>query len=154
MAEIRYGERIGREGRPLLSCSTVVLDSDGRVLLTRRVDNGRWCLPGGHFDAGESVTEAAVRETLEETGLEVEIVRLIGVYSDPNRLLRFADGNQFHVVALSFEAKVVGGTLTTSDETSEFRWVSPQELSSLDLMEHHVERIRDAVNANGDVYVR
>ena len=145
MTRLAYGDRIA-EGRPiLLACSTVVFDDERRILLTRRADNGRWCLPGGHFESGESVAEAAIRETKEETGLDVEIVRLVGVYSDPNRVLEYADGNRFHLVALSFEARVVGGELAPSDETTEFVWCAPSAIDELDLMEHHVERIDDAV---------
>jgi ADP-ribose pyrophosphatase YjhB (NUDIX family) len=150
MASLVYGDRIAREGSVLLACSTVVFnDSRDKILLTRRSDNGRWCLPGGHFEAGESVAEAAVRETKEETGLDIEVVRLVGVYSDPNRLLEYADGNRFHLVALSFEARVTGGELAISDETTEFVWCSPSEVDGVDVMEHHIERIDDAVK--GDV---
>jgi ADP-ribose pyrophosphatase YjhB (NUDIX family) len=155
MARIRYGERISREKAVLLACATVVFADDrSKILLTRRTDNGRWCLPGGHFEAGESVTEAAIRETKEETGLDVEVVRLVGVYSDPNRLLEYADGNAFHLVALTFEARVVGGILTASSETSEFLWCSPTELDQVDLMEHHIERIADAVANDPKTFIR
>jgi ADP-ribose pyrophosphatase YjhB (NUDIX family) len=146
MARIRHGDRIAREGAVLLACATVVFDADrAKILLTRRSDNGRWCLPGGHFEAGESVAEAAIRETKEETGLDVEVTRLIGVYSDPNRLLEYNDGNRFHLVALAFEARVLGGDLQTSDETTDFMWCDPNDMGGVDLMEHHVERIADAL---------
>jgi ADP-ribose pyrophosphatase YjhB (NUDIX family) len=155
MARIVQGDRIAREGAVLLACAAVVFD-DGRekLLLTRRSDNGRWCLPGGHFEAGESVTEAAVRETKEETGLDVEVIRLIGVYSDPNRVLEYGDGNRYHLVALTFEARVVGGELTVSDETTEFMWCDPAALDGLDVMEHHLERIADAVAGNTAAAIR
>lgn len=154
MTKLVYAERIARDATILLACSTVVFDGDGRFLLTRRADNGRWCLPGGHFEPGESVAEAAIRETKEETGLDVELVRLVGVYSDPNRVLEYANGNRFHLVALSFEAKVTGGELSVSNETTEFTWCRPGELDDVDLMEHHVERIQDALRGDGAACVR
>ena len=104
MAKIIEGKRIGRLGRPALGCSATNFDPTGRkVLLTRRTDNGRWCLPGGRTESGESVVETCLRETLEETGLEVRMVRLLGVYSSPHRLVEYPDGNRYHVVALNFE---------------------------------------------------
>lgn len=144
MAKLIHGDRVGRLGKTLLGCSVVVFDdARGTFLLTRRTDNGRWCLPGGAFDPGESVTETAVREVKEETGLDIEAVRLVGVYSDPNRLLEYADGNRYHLVSLNFEAKLIGGELTLSDETTEFMWCTLEGLEGLDIMEHHVERLED-----------
>jgi 8-oxo-dGTP pyrophosphatase MutT (NUDIX family) len=66
---IRMGERIGRLGQLRVGCVVVVFDATReRMLLTRRTDNGRWCLPGGGMDAGESIAEACLRELEEETG--------------------------------------------------------------------------------------
>src|SRR5687767_6821069 len=110
MVKYLYGDRIGAQGRLFIGCSATLFDETGqRVLLTRRTDNGRWCLPGGALEPGESVSEACAREVLEETGLRVSVVRLIGVYSDPHRLLEYADGNRYHLVALSFEVALEGG---------------------------------------------
>ncbi|MBW3589969.1 MAG: NUDIX domain-containing protein [Actinobacteria bacterium] len=146
MAELVYGDRIAKQGKVLLGCSAVAFDrAREKVLLTRRTDNGRWCLPGGALDPGESVTESVIREFREETGLRVRVVRLVGIYSDPNRLLQYADGNQFHVISLHFEVAIDGGELTLSDETSEFVWAPVADLSSFDPMEHHVERISDSI---------
>ena len=90
MAKIIEGERIGKLGRLALGCSATIFDSSRqKVLLTRRTDNGRWCLPGGRTESGESVIETCERETLEETGLEVRVVRLLGIYSSPHRLVEY-----------------------------------------------------------------
>ncbi len=103
--EVIFGERIAKEGTLRLGCSAAIFDQPrGKVLLTRRTDNGQWCLPGGRVEAGESVSEACVREVWEETGLQVQITRLAGVYSDPNRLVIYPDGHKVQIVALSFEA--------------------------------------------------
>ena len=64
-----YGDRIGKLGEIVPACDAVIFDSTGdKVLLTRRTDNGRWCLPGGAMDPGESASECCAREVLEETG--------------------------------------------------------------------------------------
>lgn len=146
MAKILYGDRIGRSGRVMLGCSALLFDATReQILLTRRTDNGRWCLPGGRVDPGETVAEACVREMLEETGLQVQVERLIGVYSDPNFILQYADGERCHVVALHFEVKAIGGTLSLSNETTEYGYFTWDNIQTMDVMEHHQERIRDAI---------
>jgi ADP-ribose pyrophosphatase YjhB (NUDIX family) len=154
MTTLIYGDRLGRWATVALACSAVVFDDERRLLLTRRVDNRKWCLPGGHFEAGETVTEALVREVKEETGLNVEVIRLTGVDSNPHRVVEYPDGHRFHIGALNFEARVIGGELAASDETSEFMWCPYGEVGSLDIVESHIERIDDAVNRNCAAYVR
>lgn len=145
MAKIVQGERIGKQGKVVLGCSAIIFDSaKQKVLLTRRTDNGRWCLPGGRVDPGESVAEACAREVLEETGLQVRVGRLIGVYSDPNYLIEYADGERCHIFALNFEVEVIAGTLGISEETTEYGYFSQDEMAEIDLMEHHWQRIEDA----------
>jgi ADP-ribose pyrophosphatase YjhB (NUDIX family) len=95
-----------------------------------------------------------VREVKEETGLDVEIVRLTGVYSNPHRVLEYADGVRFHIVALTFEARIVGGTLAVSDEACEFMWCGGTEIEALDVVESHVERIEDALRGHVATFVR
>jgi ADP-ribose pyrophosphatase YjhB (NUDIX family) len=147
LAKYLYGDRIARQGKVIVGCNCVVLNEDrDEVLLIRRTDNGRWAVPGGALDAGESVLEACVREAKEETGLDVEITRFVGIYSDPNRLLVYADGNKYHVISLAFEAKVIGGDLSPNSEASEFTWAAVRDLKDLDLVEPQLERIQDALD--------
>src|SRR5690242_14905771 len=86
--------------------------SFGETLKLRpvRTDNGQWCLPGGGMEPGESIIETCVREVLEETGLHVRIVRLIGIYSSPHYLIERANGNREQAVVMHFEATPIGGT--------------------------------------------
>lgn len=146
MATLLFGDRIAKGSPIRLGCSAIIFDATReKILLTRRTDNGRWCLPGGGTDSGESIEETCIREVWEETGLHVRVTRLIGVYSSPNMLLTYADGGHYQLVALSFEAEIIGGELTISDETSAFGYFTPEEIATLDLMEHHRERIADAL---------
>jgi len=142
---IILGERVGREAQLRLGCSAVIFNEDKKVLLTRRSDNGQWCLPGGAMEAGESVAEACAREVWEETGLRVDVLRLIGVYSDPHRIIVYPDGNKAHIVALSFEAKVTGGELGLSDETTDFGYFSLEEAAHMDIIGNHFGRVKDAL---------
>ena len=146
MSTLKYGDRIGKGGVLRVGASALIFDeSREKVLLTQREDNGRWCLPGGGMDPGESAAEACVREVLEETGLEVRVTRLVGIYTTPDLLIEFPDGNKIQSVAFSFEVEITGGELGLSDETTDFGWYTVAEMEAMDTMENHVERIHDAV---------
>lgn len=139
----------------MVGCSAVIFDETRRkILLTRRADNGRWCLPGGRMEPGESAAEACTREVGEETGLEVRIERLIGVYTSPHHLIAYADGHRFQLVAFNFEAAPIGGTLGLSHETTEVGYFAPAEIKALDLMDHHRERIEDALVGQTETFFR
>lgn len=152
MTQILYGDRLGREGRIRVGCSAAIFDEAGRVLLTRRADNGQWCLPSGGMEPGESPSEAVIRETFEETGLYVRVKRLIGVYSDPNQLVVYADGTKVQIVAIHFEAEVTGGTLGLSEETTEYGYFSPEEIKDMELLGHHKQRVLDTLAGKSAVF--
>ncbi len=149
------GERVGRSGRIRTGCSAAIFDKTRqKILLTRRTDNGLWCLPGGAIDPGESVAEACAREVFEETGLEARVLRLIGVYSNPDWLVEYPDGNRVQIVALSFEAEICGGNLAATREVSEYGYFSLAEVSNLELMLNHHQRILDAFEARSEAFIR
>lgn len=126
------------------SVSAVIFDRRGRLLLQRRADSGQWGLPGGAVEVGESVVDAVRREVREETGLDVAVERLVGVYSEPAlQLVRYPDGRVWHYVNLCFRCVRRGGRLTTSAETLELRYFPLAELPETLLPNHRV-RIRDA----------
>ena len=155
MSKLVYGERVGKLAKLGPGCSAIIYDSERtQVLLTRRSDNGRWCLPGGGMDPGESAAEACAREVLEETGLIVRVGRLVGVYTTPNLVVEYADGNRIQPVAFSFEAEAIGGELTLSDETTDYGYYSLDEMKQMDMMEHHLERIIDAHAGQEAAFVR
>ena len=84
------GERVGLQARLRPGASATIFDdARQKVLLTRRSDNGRWCLPGGGMDPGESAEETCVREALEETGLNVQVTKLVGVYTSPHIMVEY-----------------------------------------------------------------
>ena len=155
MSKLIYGERIGKTGFLAPGACVIIFDeAREKVLLTRRTDNGRWCLPGGGMEPGESAAETCVRETLEETCLEVRVTRLVGIYTSPDLIIEYVDGNRKQPVAFSFEAVITGGELGLSDETTEFGYFAISGLDELDLMEHHIQRIRDAAENREATFVR
>jgi glycerol-1-phosphatase len=142
-----------RQIRP--GVSAVIFDGEGRILLQQRTDNGLWGLPGGAVEFGESVVAALHREVVEETGLTIEIDRLIGVYSHPDhhQIMTYPDGNVFHFVSTCFACRPTGGTLTLGDETSGLAWFTPPAWPS-ELMPVHRIRIDDALTRAASPYVR
>jgi ADP-ribose pyrophosphatase YjhB (NUDIX family) len=149
MATLVEGDRIGKNAQLRVGCSAILWDETRtKLLLTRRSDNGKWCIPGGGMDAGEDVQECCAREMWEETGLVVEVGRLLGVYSSPHRLLEYADGNRWQVVIFNFEVMAVRGDLTLNEEVTEFGYFTWDEIQQLDIMQHHLERIADALAAH------
>jgi ADP-ribose pyrophosphatase YjhB (NUDIX family) len=134
--------------------AAVIFDGE-RVLLQRRDDNGRWGLPGGGVDPGESVHAAIVREVREETGLEVEPLRLIGVYSDPanHQVITYPDGNVIHYVSTVFECTVRGGTLACGAESLELGYFPPDALPDDTLAISRI-RIVDALARQVGAFVR
>ena len=138
------GERVGKDGRLGVGCSASVFDSEKqKVLLVRRTDNDKWAVPGGYMEAGENFSEACKREVWEETGLKVTIKRLIGIYTSPNVLLEYPDGNKWQLVVLHFEAEFVEGELTPSEETIEFGFFSLAEINQLDINGLDKKRVFD-----------
>ena len=155
MAKILFGPRIAAGAPLLVGCSAVLFDPDGeKVLLTRRADNGQWVLPGGGLEAGESLAEACAREVLEETGLTVRVVRLLGVYSNPDMLLTYANGGRFHLVAHNFLVEQVAGEPGTSDEVTAWGWYGSADMDDLDLMPHHRQRLSDAFARQAETFIR
>jgi 8-oxo-dGTP pyrophosphatase MutT (NUDIX family) len=152
---VLQGERIGRSGQIRVGSAAVIFDDRReKILLTQRSDNGQWCLPGGALDPGESASENCVREVLEETGLEVGVKRLIGIYSSPHYMIQYPDGRKVQIVAFCFECEITGGELSLSNETTAFGYFSEEESEALDLILTHRQRIKDAYNYQELPYIR
>lgn len=145
MTQVLYGPRLSKQGKIRVGCSAVVFDERGCILLTRRADNGQWCLPGGGMESGESAAEACEREVFEETGLRARVKRLVGVYSHADQLVVYPDGNKAHIVALHFEAEVIGGELGLSNETTDFGYFTLDEIQNMGFLGRHKERILDTL---------
>jgi ADP-ribose pyrophosphatase YjhB (NUDIX family) len=117
-----------------------VTDDQHRLLLVHRTDNDRWALPGGAIELGESVAQTAIREVREETGINIEVTGMVGIYSDPRHIIAYDDGEIRQQFAICVRARPLGGTLSADSESTEVRWVPPTELDGLDL--HPTQRLR------------
>jgi ADP-ribose pyrophosphatase YjhB (NUDIX family) len=136
----------------------VIRDARGWILLHQRSDNGFWALPGGGLDLGESYAECCVREVREETGLEVEILRLVGIYSNPTEnVIRYPDGRANQSASASFECHVTGGQLRLDHESLKLEWFDPEHLLE-NLPEpffpNHLPRLRDALEKRTEAFWR
>ncbi|MEU5407423.1 NUDIX hydrolase [Nocardia asteroides] len=116
-----------------VAVSAVVLDDEGRILMIRRTDNDRYSIPGGGLEAGETVSEAVAREVLEETGIEVDVSDMVGVFSNPEHVIAYDDGEVRQEFSICFRARPTGGMLRTSEESKEVLWVTPAAVESLDV---------------------
>lgn len=113
------------------SVNVVVVNDAGEILLIRRSDNDNWALPGGGIDLGESLTQAAIRETREESGIDCEITGLLGIYTDPAHVILYtSNGEVRQEFSIVLTARPTGGQPTPSAESSEVRWVPLAVVSS------------------------
>jgi ADP-ribose pyrophosphatase YjhB (NUDIX family) len=129
------------------SVNVAVVNDAGELLLIRRSDNDNWALPGGGIDLGESLTQAAIRETREESGIDCEITGLSGIYTDPAHVILYtSNGEVRQECSIVLTARPTGGRPTPSTESSEVRWVPIADIDSyrMDLsmrlrIQHYVE---------------
>jgi ADP-ribose pyrophosphatase YjhB (NUDIX family) len=112
------------------SVNVVVASEAGDILMIRRSDNDNWAVPGGAIDLGESMVQAAVRETREETGIECEITGLVGIYTDPKHVLLYtSNGEVRQEFSILLTGVVTSGQPTPSSESSEVRWVPREDVA-------------------------
>jgi ADP-ribose pyrophosphatase YjhB (NUDIX family) len=140
--------RVGHALLPLAYATAIVQDDQGRVLFQRRADFGQawWGLPGGLLDPGETPAACARREVLEETGLQVEPLRLTGVYSSPRYLVTYPNGDQVQQVTLCYACRLQGGVLRPqASEILQLEFFEPAALPPrprwyADMLDHYFQR--------------
>jgi 8-oxo-dGTP pyrophosphatase MutT (NUDIX family) len=121
-----------------------VLASDefGRILMQRRADSGNWSLPGGVMELGETIAETAVREVREETGLDIELTGILGLYTEPGHVIAYADGEIRQEFVVAYTGRVVGGVITVSDESTDVRFIAASDVDDLPIHESTRLRLR------------
>jgi 8-oxo-dGTP pyrophosphatase MutT (NUDIX family) len=145
-----YDDPAAPEANSLVpSVNVAVVNDAGEILMIRRTDNGNWALPGGAIDLGESVAQAAVRETLEESGIECAVTGIVGIYSDPRHVILYAsNGEVRQEFSIVLTGRPLGGQLTRSSESSEVRWVPATEVLGYTMDRSMRIRINDFLARN------
>jgi len=137
----------------VVACTVFVTDDEDRVLLIRRTDNELWALPGGAQDIGEYIAETAVRETREESGVDIEVTGLVGIYSNPHHVVEYSDGEVRQQFSICFRARYVDGQPTPSRESSDVRWISHHDLDDLPIHPSMRLRIDHGYQRSAEPYV-
>lgn len=129
------------------STTVAARDNNGRLLLIHKVDNDLWALPGGGMELGESIADAAIREVAEETGVNVELTGLVGIYTDPGHVMAYDDGEVRQEFSVCFHARSTGGEpRKDGSETKAVRWVEPVDVGGLNVHPSMRRRIDHALS--------
>lgn len=143
-------KKLGHDCIILNYAGCLIFDRDGKVLLQKRADCNMWGFPGGMVELGESVEEAAVREIKEETGLDVEVTSLYGIYS--KYFDSCANGDKFQSVCVMFKAKIIGGALNSNNiETLDLKYFSLDNMPKL-FNQQHRDLLDDLLSGREYVY--
>lgn len=133
--------KVGHEKIFLNCVGAAILNDAGKVLLQKRADRNTWGFPGGVMELGESFSETLKREVKEETGLNVDIIRLIGVYS--NYFDQYPNGDKAQPILIFFLCKKISGDLTVdNDETLELKFFGKEEMPTL-VNQQHIDMFND-----------
>lgn len=127
------------------AAAVAIVDQES-VLMVQRADSGKWTLPGGTLDFGESLPDCAIREMQEETGLRVEITDILGTYTNPNIKIAYSDGEVRQEFTVVFLAKTEDREITIDSESLSYRWVPFAELGTVEMASSQRKRIQDLLD--------
>lgn len=136
----------------VVGSSAIVADDQERILLQRRSDSGNWALPGGAMDIGETLAQSAVREVKEETGFDVRIDRIVGIYSDPGHVFAYDDGEVRQEFSICVACTIIGGALQVSNESIAVDFFPAAQLAELQMHESIHVRVRDYLENKPPVF--
>ena len=127
--------KVGHDKIILVFAGGCIINEKGEVLLQRRGDTNKWGFPGGAIELGESPEMAVIREAKEETGLDVEVGKIIGVYTDCN--MKYSNDDEAHSIVIGYELKVIGGKLfCDGEETLELKYFALDHIPELFCKQH------------------
>ncbi len=135
----------------VVGSSAVVSDGEGRILLQKRSDSGNWALPGGSMDIGETIAQSAIREVKEETGFDIQIDRIVGIYSDPGHVFAYDNGEVRQEFSICLAGTIVGGKLQVSHESTAVQFFNVPDLPDLQIHDSIRIRIRDYLDTKPPV---
>ncbi|NNH75852.1 NUDIX domain-containing protein [Nocardia uniformis] len=135
-----------------VAVSALVRNSHGQILMIHRTDNGKCSIPGGGMEVGETPAQAVVREVREETGIDVTVTGLVGIFSNPEHVIAYDDGEVRQEFSICFTADPVGGALQTSSESKSVGWIEPEDLVNLAIHPSIWLRIERGLEGHAEPY--
>lgn len=135
--------------------AAVAIVKDKKILLLKRRDNGKWTMPGGTLEFGENLASCAIREVMEESGLEIEITDIIGTYTDPNILVAYSDGEVRQEFTVVYAGKFTNTNVSLDEESTDYRWIDFDVINTIELTGSQRKRINDVIKfyESGDKYL-
>jgi 8-oxo-dGTP pyrophosphatase MutT (NUDIX family) len=129
----RLREKVGHDLIVLVAAGVAILDVQGRLLLCKHSDFNRWDLPGGVIEPGEAPSAAAIRETFEEIGVDVQLTGILGAFGGPDLQVNYSNGDKVSYVLITFRARITAGELKPDgEEILDVRYFSREDLGSVD----------------------
>jgi ADP-ribose pyrophosphatase YjhB (NUDIX family) len=127
----------------LIPATSAIITNRGKILLQRRKDNNLWSLPGGTMEIGESIAECLKREVKEETGLEIIPLYIVGIYSNPQHVIAYPNGEIRQEFSICFACKSENGEIQISTESTNIGFFSRKEIAKLPIHPSTKQRIED-----------
>lgn len=125
---IQLRQLIGHRPILMVGAAVLVVDSEDRLLMLKRSDSGCWGLPGGATEPGELVEDAAIRETREESGVNVGEMSLFGVFSGPELYYKYPNGDEVYNVTIVYLSQDWQGNVTLNEEHTAWDWFTADKI--------------------------
>jgi 8-oxo-dGTP pyrophosphatase MutT (NUDIX family) len=137
-----YYDPVAPKPNSLVPASNLLAVNEAdEILMIKRSDTGQWALPGGKQEFGESAAACAIREAEEETGVIAEITGFLGVYSNPNHIVAYTDGETRQQYEAAYIGRPIGGAPRINEEADDVRWIHPDDLGSYDIHPSMLEQL-------------
>lgn len=140
-----YSENSPKPNSIKPAAAVAIFNAQNEILMLHRTDNNKWTMPGGTLEFGESLIGCAIREVHEETGLDVVVQDIVGTYTNPNVLVAYSDGEVRQEFTIVYYAEADADSVTIDAESSEYQWISLDEVVSLPLADSQKRRLADVV---------
>lgn len=124
------------------AAAVAIIDNE-KILMLKRVDNGKWTLPGGTMELNESLIDCAIREVREETGLAVQVIDVIGTYTDPDVRIEYSDGEVRREFTIVYYGTAINSEVVIDDESSDYAWIPMTDVEGYPMAKSQQKRIQD-----------